>query len=101
MPERIAEALAWIASLPAPIQAFIAAFVIAPLRIIYDKSETNWQRIALEASLCGCIGYGIAAGAAFFGIPDGVGAFIGSSVGFVGVVKFREFADKYISGRIK
>ena len=101
MQERIAEIMEWLGAIPAPIQAFIAAFIIAPLRVIYDQSETTWERICLEALLCGCIGYGVASGAGYFGIPDGVGAFIGSFVGFVGVVKFRELANKYLGTKLK
>jgi len=96
MPENLAKVAEWLATLPGPIQAFIAACIIAPLRVIYDGQETRRDRIILESVLCGCIAYGVASGAEYFSVPHGVGVFIGSSIGFAGVVKFRELALAYI-----
>jgi len=101
MPEKIAMVLDWLSGLPGPLQAFVAAVIIAPLRIIYDQTETNRMRIALESLLCGCIAYGIASGADYFSVPHGVAVFIGSAVGFAGVVKFRELVVDYVVGRVK
>lgn len=101
MPEKFALLIDWLAALPGPIQAFVAAVIIAPLRIIYDQTETTRMRIGLESLLCGCISYGIASGADYFHVPHGVGVFIGSVVGFAGVVKFRELVLDYIVGRRK
>lgn len=98
MPENLAKVADWLATLPGPVQAFIAASIIAPLRIMYDGQETRRERVLLESVLCGCIAYGVASGAEYFSVPHGVGVFIGSSIGFAGVVKFRELALTYIVG---
>ena len=74
----------------------IAAMITATLRVVYDRSETSWLRISLEGLLCGCIGVGLYSGAGYLGLPPSMGVFIGSSVGFVGVVKFREFTLKFL-----
>lgn len=87
-------------SMPGEAQALIAALITATLRVVYDKSETSWQRIGLEGLLCGCIAVGLYSGAGYLGLPPSVGVFIGSSVGFVGVLKFREFAFKFIGNKV-
>lgn len=87
-------------AIPGPLQAFFAATIIAPLRIVYDRSETAWQRITLESVLCGCIAYGVVSGAEYFDAPTGVSVFIGSTIGFAGVTKFRELALSLIAMRI-
>lgn len=96
MPDPVTQLIDAISSWPGPLQAFVAAVIIAPLRIAYDKSETHWMRICLESLLCGCIAYGIASGADYFHVSHGVAVFIGSAVGFAGVVKFREVVMTYI-----
>lgn len=101
MPDKFVVLLEWLSNLPGPIQAFAAAVIIAPLRIIYDQTETTRMRICLESLLCGCIAYGIASGADYFHVPHGVAVFIGSAVGFAGVVKFRELVMTYIVLRVK
>lgn len=100
MPERLQIVIEWMQHLPGPLQAFVAAVIVAPLRIVYDGSEDRWQRIALESILCGTIAYGIASGADYFSVPHGVAVFIGSAVGFAGVVKFREIALVWIGKRV-
>lgn len=100
MPERLQIIVDWMQHLPGPIQAFVAAVIIAPLRIMYDGSEPRWSRILLESILCGTIAYGIASGADYFSVPHGVAVFIGSAVGFAGVVKFREFALAWVGKRV-
>lgn len=100
MPERLTAIMDWLSSLPGPIKAFIAAVIIAPLRIMYDGSEPRWSRILLEAMLCGALAYGVASGADYFGVTHGMSVFMGSSIGFIGVVKFREFALAWVGKRV-
>lgn len=94
----------WVAlweSLPEPLRAAIMAWVVAMLRIVYDRKEPSWMRRLLESSLCGAIGYGVAAGAEAFGLAPGASIFFGSAVGLLGVdwvrVQARRVADKRIS----
>jgi len=98
MPHQLIE---WLSALPGPLQAFIAATIIAPLRIVYDRSETNWMRIGLESLLCGCIAYGMTSGASYFDVPHGVGVFIGSAIGFAGVTQFRALVMRYVVRKIQ
>jgi lambda family phage holin len=90
-----------ISAMPGEAQAIIAAVITATLRVAYDKSEKSWQRIGLEGLLCGCIAVGLYSGAGYLGLPPSIGVFIGSSVGFVGVVQFRTFALKFIGKKIE
>ena len=87
-------------TMPGEIQALIAALATATIRVMYDKSESTWQRVGLEGLLCGCIAVGLYSGAAYFSLPPSVGVFIGSSVGFVGVIQFRVFAFKFIGKKL-
>ncbi len=83
------------------VRAAIMAIVIAFLRIAYDNKETAWQRIALEAILCGALSYGISSGLSYFdSIPSGVSVFAGAAVGFLGVDFCRSFARRYFNGKI-
>lgn len=100
MPDNPNNWLTLLMSMPGEAQALVAALITATLRVVYDKSETSWQRIGLEGLLCGCIAVGLYSGAGYFGMPPSVGVFIGSSVGFVGVIKFREFAFRFIGKKI-
>jgi lambda family phage holin len=96
MPDNPNNWLAALGSLPGEMQALIAALITATLRVVYDKSESSWQRVGLEGLLCGCIAVGLYSGADYLGLPRSMGVFIGSSVGFVGVIQFRTFAFKLI-----
>jgi lambda family phage holin len=89
-----------ISAMPGEVQALIAAVITATLRIVYDKTENSWQRIGLEGLLCGCIAVGLYSAAGYLGLPSSIGVFIGSSVGFVGVVQFRTFALRFIGKKL-
>jgi len=84
----------WISLNAAPVSAMVMAAMVSVFRIVYDRSETTWQRIMTESVLCGLLSFALSAGAAYFAIPDGVAVFIGGAVGFVGVVKVRAVALK-------
>jgi len=99
MPDNPNNWLHMIMAMPGEAQALIAAIITATLRIVYDKSETSWQRIGLEGALCGCIAVGLYSGAGYLGLPPSAGVFIGSNVGFVGVLKFRELAFRFLGNQ--
>ena len=88
-------------AMPGEAQALIAAIITATVRVIYDKSERSWQRISLEGLLCGCIAVGLYSGADYLGLPPSIGVFIGSTVGFIGVIQFREFALRFIARKVE
>ena len=87
-------------AMPGEAQALIAAIITATLRIVYDKTETSWQRIGLECALCGCIAVGLYTLAAYFKLPPSIGVFIGSAIGFVGVIKSRELALRFLGNKV-
>lgn len=82
------------------IRAALMAAFIAFLRIAYDGKELRCQRRALEAVLCGTLGYGISSGLSYFDLPVGVSVFAGCSIGFLGVdfvrSKARQIVDKKV-----
>jgi lambda family phage holin len=85
-----------LSNLPGPLQAFGAAIITAVLRVYYDKSETSWQRVGLEGALCACLATGLSMVSAYFGLPENSGVFIGTFVGFIGVIKFREYMGRLL-----
>ncbi|MGH9930715.1 MAG: phage holin, lambda family [Pyrinomonadaceae bacterium] len=87
-------------AMPGELQALLAAILTATIRVVYDRSEKSWQRIGLEGLLCGCISVGLYSGADYLGLPSSIGVFIGSSIGFIGVIQFRVFAFRLIGKKI-
>lgn len=87
-------------AMPGELQALIAAILTATLRVVYDRSETSWQRIGLEGLLCGCIAVGMYSGASYLGLPPSMGVFIGTFVGYIGVIKFRELMLRFIGKKL-
>lgn len=76
------------------------AMIIAALRIIYDRKENQWQRIGLEALLCGAISYMVASGVSFFYTEDSdLAVFCGGAIGLLGVEFVRARARRYISNK--
>lgn len=88
-----------LSNLPGPLQAFGAAVITAVLRVYYDKSETSWQRVGLEGALCACLATGLSMVSSYFGLPENSGVFIGTFVGFIGVIKFREYMARLLDKR--
>lgn len=89
-------------------KAAIMAMFIAFLRIVYDRKENQWQRIALESMLCGVISYAVASGLSFglsFFYEKGsapnevadLAVFCGGAIGLLGVEFVRAKARRYIS----
>lgn len=79
------------------VRAAIMAIIIAVLRIAYDGREARWQRIGLEAMLCGAIAYGLSSGLNYFELSSGVSVFAGSTIGFLGVDFVRAKARQIIN----
>ena len=82
------------------VRASVMALVISILRIVYDKKEARWQRIALESILCGTLTYGITSGLRFFSLDPGVSVFCGAAIGFYGVEFVRNRAQRLIDKRL-
>lgn len=101
-----AEFLAWLLEPSPTVQGFVMALVIACLRVIYDRKEKAWQRIALEAGLCGLLtvaGTSLAALAIAFWWPDfqaplaQIAVGIGGTIGFFGVEAVRRLAIRVLN----
>jgi len=82
------------------VKAVIMSVIIAFLRIYYDDKENRWQRICLEAALCGAMSYCISAGLTYFNLPQGVSVFFGGLVGFLGVDFIRAKAKQAVTKRV-
>ena len=96
--ENIARIYEWLSSLPAPVQAFIAAAVITPLRVMYFRREFNWWRLCLEGVLCGSLAWGFFGGFKYFGLSSDAAVFVGAVIGFIGVEKSREILFSMLGG---
>lgn len=101
--------LVWLHEPPALLQGFVMALLIAVLRVIYDRKEKAWQRIALEGLLCGFLtiaGTALAALAIGFWFPSWqaslalVAVGIGGTVGFFGVEAVRRLAIRLLRIRL-
>lgn len=77
------------------------AVIISVLRIAYDQEETRWQRVLLEALLCGALAYGFSAGLSTLNLGAGLSVFCGSSIGFFGVEFVRNRARRLVDKKIE
>lgn len=84
-------AMAWEA-VPPSVKGAVMAFVIAVLRIVYDRQETSNVRIVLEAAICGCLSLSFSGALGWLGAPESVAVAFGGAVGFIGVTKIRQLA---------
>lgn len=96
MPHKDAAIWALIVEWCPEVKAFLMAFTLAVLRIMYDNKESRWQRIILEALLCGALAVGLSSGLRFFHLDSSLAVFFGSVIGFFGVEFVRSRAQKYV-----
>ena len=101
MPHKDTAILAMIAEWIPEAKAFVMAFTLAVLRIMYDKKESKWQRILLEGLLCGALSVGLSSGLKFFSLDAGLAVFFGAVIGFFGVEFVRSRAQMYVDDKVK
>lgn len=98
----------WLSQPSPTVQGFLMALAITILRVIYDRKEKAWQRIALEGLLCGLLtvaGTSIAVLTISFWAQQyqaslaHIAVGIGGVVGFFGVEAVRRLAIRLL--RIK
>lgn len=98
--------LEWLGQPSPTVQGFLMAVLIAVLRVVYDRKEKAWQRIALEGVLCGLLtvgGTSLAALALKFWWPQfeapmaHIAVGIGGVVGFFGVEAVRRLAIRLLN----
>ena len=98
-PSLSAAFVAWVASHHPQLYAFGLSVAIAVVRVIYGNG--GWRQMALEGALCGLATLTLVPLLAYFGLPDSMATFAGGAVGFMGVEKLREYADRIIGKKIE
>lgn len=76
------------------------AVVISVLRVVYDREETSFTRIMLEALICGALS--VSAGSALDAMGYGQNwyLFCGGVIGFMGSQSIRVIANRFITKKI-
>lgn len=102
--------LDWLLDPSPALQGFLMALLIAVLRLIYDRKEKAWQRIALEGLLCGLLtvaGTSITALALSLWWPTfqapvaQIAIGVGGTVGFFGVEAVRRAAVRLLNIKLR
>ena len=85
---------------PAWFGGAVMAIFISILRIVYDKEETSFVRIMLEAVICGALS--VAAGSALDAMGYGQKwyLFCGGVIGFMGSQTIRALACRFIEKKL-
>lgn len=89
---------AWAVQHAAQLNAFWLSVATAILRVAYTKGR--WQQMCLEGALCGLGTLTLVPLLTYFSMPESMATFIGGMVGFLGVEKFREYADKVVGKKV-
>ena len=97
-PSLWAAVCAWAAAHAAQLYAFGLSVAIAVERVIYGKG--GWRQMLLEGALCGLATLTLVPLLAYFGLPESMATFAGGAVGFMGVEKLREYADRIIGRKV-
>ncbi|MGO3542326.1 MAG: phage holin, lambda family [Pseudomonas helleri] len=91
-PDTWAVALAWLSQHSPILYAAGLSCVMAVLRITYGGGTR--RQMLVEGAICGGLSLTIISGLEFFALPQSMAAFVGGWVGFLGVEKIREIADR-------
>ena len=90
--------LAWVGSVAPQFYAPALSVAIAVLRVIYGGGGR--KQMVLEGLLCGLATLSIVPLLEWLGLPSNMATFAAGMVGFVGVEKLREYADRLIGRKI-
>lgn len=90
--------LAWLGTVAAALYAPGLSVAIAALRVVYGGG--NRRQMIIEGSLCGLCTLSLVPLLEWLGLPSSMATFAGGAVGFVGVEKLRNYADKFITKEI-
>lgn len=93
-PSLWAALLAWVSSVAPQLYAPAMSVAIAVLRVIYGGGGR--RQMLLEGLLCGLATLTIKPLLVWLGLPEDMAVFAGGAVGFVGVEKLRDYADRAI-----
>lgn len=96
-PDLWAAVLAWVSQVMPQLYAPTLSVVIAVLRVIYGGG--NRRQMLLEGALCGLATLSVVPLLQWLGLPANMATFAGGCVGFIGVEKLRELADKFLTSK--
>ncbi|MCE0989329.1 phage holin, lambda family [Pseudomonas putida] len=92
-PDTWAVLLAWLSQHAPLLYAGALSFVMALLRIIYGGGTR--RQAVLEACLCTLLTAGAFPLLEYFGLPQNLAAGLGGGIGFIGVKKIADLADRF------
>ena len=90
----------WLREVDSSIWGVIMSIFMAVLRIVRDKEEDKFFRIAVEALLCGAITFTIGSGVKALGY-EGWDYFIGGMVGMAGSQWVRAIAMRFVRNKVE
>ena len=96
--DSLAALLGWLHSVSPALAAVVLSVITAILRVIYGGG--SHRQMLLEGSLCGLATLSLVPALQYIGLPDNMATFAGGCVGFLGVEKLRELADKFIERKV-
>lgn len=91
--------MSWLAMHMPQLYAAGMSVAVAVMRVIYGNG--GWRQMALEGALCGLATLTLVPLLAYLGLPESMATFAGGAVGFIGVEKLREYADRLIGRKIE
>ena len=97
-PNLWAALLAWVGTVVPHLYAPALSVAVAVLRVIYGGGGS--RQMVLEGLLCGLATLSLVPLLQWLGLPSNMATFAGGMVGFVGVEKLREYADRIIGKKI-
>ncbi|PWC13262.1 phage holin, lambda family [Brenneria roseae subsp. americana] len=80
-----------------PTGGVLLAVFIAILRVAYTGG--SWQRMLLEAALCGALTLTAVASLEYYSLPKTLTPALGGIIGFIGVKQIRYGILRFINGR--
>lgn len=96
-PDLWAALFAWWSTHQASLHAMGLSMIVAVVRVIYGGGHA--RQMVLEAVLCGLATLSLIPVLEWLGLPQSMSSFIGGMVGFLGVEKLRDLAERF--GRSK
>lgn len=87
-------------SIPAPAKASIMGFIIAVLRVIYDKEETRAIRVMTEGLICGLLSLTASYAIKALGLNENWIVFSGGVIGYLGSHMVRNIALWFLTRKI-
>nr|WP_158546381.1 phage holin, lambda family [Pseudomonas sp. RW407] len=86
--------LAWLSLHQPQIYAGLTAGLTALVRVIYGGGGR--RQMMLEGALCGLIAVSLVPVLEYLSLPSNLATFAGCMVGFMGVEKIRDYADRWL-----